>query len=378
MPGGHGRGAARGSPGASGSRFNRRRTPAAASTAGRSRITPEHGQPAQVPRRVPRLRRARSTRSIFPSARGATRSASPGTATTRQPRAWNDRWPSGACGRLRDYGFTTFLAACPRSRYLGFKDGKPELDFTEGDRQMELARQLGFTMPVITYGGVSRPGPVPQGRRRRCRPPASAITASSSRPSSRRSRSMPTRPAGCPSTGTWATSRSATIWSARPRMPKPTAPPSPRGRRCSPRATSFEPARTDDPHFRFAKALHVANLNGHNEPTVELLHDGGRRLGLLQRRQPLDLRRLHVQGRQAVRHEVPPELALERRGRRPLLRRSTAAKTTTPGATPTPDGHLDPVGRVRARHARGTGRLSLPCSRWPAWLTRSTTRRAKP
>jgi hypothetical protein len=37
-------------------------------------------------------------------------------------------------------------------------------------------------------------------------------------------------------------------------------------------ATSFESAKEDDPHCRFAKALHVANLNGHNEPTVELLH----------------------------------------------------------------------------------------------------------
>ena len=45
----------------------------------------------------------------------------------------------------------------------------------------------------------------------------------------------------------------------------------------------------------------------------------GRRLGFLQRRQPLDLRHLHVQGREAVRDEVPALLALERGGGRPVL-----------------------------------------------------------
>ena len=91
-------------------------------------------------------------------------------------------------------------------------------------------------------------------------------------------------------------------------------------------------------------------------PRVNLLHDVGQRLGLLQRRQPLDLRHLHVQGREAVRHEVPALLALERRGRRPVLRaRLPRGRLRLVQRLAGRPAH--PVGRVRAA-ARGAGRLS--------------------
>ena len=85
-------------------------------------------------------------------------------------------------------------------------------------------------------------------------------------------------------------------------------------------ASSFTGNDRKNPHFRLAKALHVVSWNDHDEAAVRLIHEAGSRLGFLQRRQPLDLRHLHVQGREAVRNEVPALLALERGGGRPLLR----------------------------------------------------------
>jgi hypothetical protein len=40
-------------------------------------------------------------------------------------------------------------------------------------------------------------------------------------------------------------------------------------------ATSFNSGKTDDPHYRFAKALHVANINDHNEQSVRMLQASG-------------------------------------------------------------------------------------------------------
>ncbi len=56
------------------------------------------------------------------------------------------------------------------------------------------------------------------------------------------------------------------------------------------------------------------------KPSVNLLHSAGGGLGLLQRREPLDLRHLHVQSGEAVRDEVPALVALERGCGRPVLR----------------------------------------------------------
>ena len=64
--------------------------------------------------------------------------------------AWNRDMERRSMEKLREYGFTTFTGL-PIVRYLGFKDGKPQFDFSEGDRQMALARECGFTMPVVTY-----------------------------------------------------------------------------------------------------------------------------------------------------------------------------------------------------------------------------------
>ena len=73
---------------------------------------------------------------------------------------------------------------------------------------------------------------------------------------------------GCRSTGTWATSRSATTSAAPPRTPRPTAPPSRKGRPGSPRPPASARPRPTIRTIAFAKALHVADLNGHDEESV--------------------------------------------------------------------------------------------------------------
>ncbi len=56
--------------------------------------------------------------------------------------------------KMREYGFTTF-SGIPNITYRGFKDGKPVLDFTAADAQMQQAKALGF-LAVNSYGaGIS-------------------------------------------------------------------------------------------------------------------------------------------------------------------------------------------------------------------------------
>ena len=86
-------------------------------------------------------------------------------------------------------------------------------------------------MPVVTYCAVPRTEHVLQGRGRDAGGGLHRLPPRSSRRCSRRGAgATPTRRAGCRSTGTSATSRSATTWSAAPRMPRRIARRSPRGR----------------------------------------------------------------------------------------------------------------------------------------------------
>ena len=63
---------------------------------------------------------------------------------------WNNELARKSLQKLREYGFTT-CTGLPIVRYDGFKDGKPQLDFSVGDAQMKRLRQAGFDMPVISY-----------------------------------------------------------------------------------------------------------------------------------------------------------------------------------------------------------------------------------
>lgn len=64
--------------------------------------------------------------------------------------AHNAKMSQRSLEKMREYGFTTF-SGVPTIVYCGFQDGKPVLDFSMADRQMELAKELGF-LAVISYG----------------------------------------------------------------------------------------------------------------------------------------------------------------------------------------------------------------------------------
>ncbi len=53
--------------------------------------------------------------------------------------------------KMCEYGFT-FFSGMPIVYYRGHRDGKPVLDFSVADAQMKMARELGFTMGVSSYG----------------------------------------------------------------------------------------------------------------------------------------------------------------------------------------------------------------------------------
>jgi len=139
-------------------------------------------------------------------------------------------------------------------------------------------------------------------------------------------------PAGCRCTGIWATSRSATTCAGPQRTRKRIA------RRCRPgravhRATSFIGDKSDDPHFRLARALHVANLNLHDERAWSASRAGaGWGFTMAAIAGPLARTCTSCQG---IRPEVPLELALERRRGRPYYALD-CRETTTRGATPMP------------------------------------------
>ncbi len=54
--------------------------------------------------------------------------------------------------KLREYGCTSF-SGIPTLRILGWKDGRPEIDFAQADREMAEARAAGFSMLVVNYNG---------------------------------------------------------------------------------------------------------------------------------------------------------------------------------------------------------------------------------
>src|SRR5205814_2805761 len=54
--------------------------------------------------------------------------------------------------RMREYGCTTF-SGIPTLSLRGWKDGKPDIDFSAADQEMADARVAGFHSTVINYNG---------------------------------------------------------------------------------------------------------------------------------------------------------------------------------------------------------------------------------
>ncbi len=65
-------------------------------------------------------------------------------------RSFNNEMSLKSLKKLREYGFTTF-SGIPSVYYRGFKLGRPVLDFTAADPAMKQAKELGF-LAVVAYG----------------------------------------------------------------------------------------------------------------------------------------------------------------------------------------------------------------------------------
>jgi hypothetical protein len=234
------------------------------------KISPQHGAAAEVPLQF-RVRKGTLDAVDLP--------AGPWGHTIGLPwpgpeaREWKERMAVQSLRKLREYGFTSF-SGLPIVSYKGFEDGEPVLDFTVGDAQMRRARQMGFSMPVVSYcpfrgldlyfqdtaamraagfsdysefvkavfGAVQRHarehGWLPVYWNLGDEPIGDALTAAAENAAAYRR----------------AFAEGPPFFTA---------------------ATSFRGSDTADPHYLFAKELHAADLNSHDEAAIELLHGAG-------------------------------------------------------------------------------------------------------
>jgi len=187
--------------------------------------------------------------------------------------AHNDMMVRKSLAKLRAYGFTSF-SGLPIVTYKGFKDGKPLLDFSVGDAQMKAARQAGFAMPVVTYcrfGGLGLYYRDLEQMKTAGFSDYSAFIKAIFRAVQDHAEknnwldvywNLGDEPIGDDLT------RSIANASAYKKA-------FPKGPPYFTAASSFSGSRTDDPHFILSKNLHVANWNGHDEDSVNLIRRSG-------------------------------------------------------------------------------------------------------
>jgi hypothetical protein len=240
---------------------------------GQIRLAGQQGQPATVPVAF-RVFRGKLDPVDIPVGPWDHRIHLPWLGDDPATQAWNNTLERRSMEKLHEYGFTTFTGL-PIIRYLGFKDGKPQFDFSEGDRQMALARQCGFTMPVVSY--VETPGLNLYYR------DEDAMRAAGFSDYSRFLRVVFSAIQAHADAKHWLPVywnlgdepggddlRRAAENAESYRAAFPSGPP------WFTAATSLSTEGSDAAaQLRFAKALHVADLNGHDEEGVRKLHAAG-------------------------------------------------------------------------------------------------------
>jgi hypothetical protein len=240
---------------------------------GQITLTPEHGEPANVPVEY-RVYPGTLDPVDVPAGPFSHTIDTPWPGDDPAAKEWDRTMEERSLRKLREYGFTSFTGM-PVVRYLGFKDGQPRFDFTEGDRQMDLARRCGFTMPVVSYVGM--PGLNLYFK------DEAAMQAAGISDYSQFIKAVFSAIQTHADSAHWlpvywnigdepvgddvrrAAENAEAYKAAFPKGPPSfTAP------------TSLDSAKTDDPHFRFARALSAVSLNGHDEASVrKLQREGG-------------------------------------------------------------------------------------------------------
>jgi len=188
--------------------------------------------------------------------------------------AWNEKSAREGLAKLREYGFTSF-SGMPVVSYRGENDGKPVLDFATGDAQMKLAKEAGFTMPVVNYCPFSGLDLYYED--------AEAMKAAGFTDYSAFIKAVFSAVQKHADAAGWLPvywnladepvgddlTRSAENAAAYRKA-------FPSGLPFFTAATSFTGSDPEDPDFKLAREVHVANLNTHDEPGINMLHkDGG-------------------------------------------------------------------------------------------------------
>ena len=186
---------------------------------------------------------------------------------------WNRSMAAKSLQKLREYGFTT-ASGLPVVGYRGFKNGEPLLDFRQADAQMKLFREHGFRMPVIAYcafHGLDKYHKDEAAMKAAGFTDYAAFIKAIFSAVQKHADQAGWLPVywniGDEPTGD-AVIRSAENAAAY-RQAFPKGPP------FFTAATSFGGTNSKDPHFRFSRALHVADWNLHDEAGVKLQHDAG-------------------------------------------------------------------------------------------------------
>jgi len=187
--------------------------------------------------------------------------------------AYNKAMALKSLRKLRAYGFTSF-SGLPVLAYKGFKDGKPVIDFSAGDAQMNMARQAGFTLPVANYcpfAGLNLYYPSTDPMTRAGFSDYSAFVKAVFTAVQKHAEANNWLPvywnlADEPIGNDLARSiRNAQAY----KKAFPQGPP------FFTAASSFRGSDGSDPHFVLSRNLHVANWNVHDEASVNLLRKAG-------------------------------------------------------------------------------------------------------
>jgi hypothetical protein len=198
----------------------------------------------------------------------------PGEGLDPAVKQWNETMGRRSLEKLRECGFTSF-SGMPTPVYRGFRDGKPQFDFTAADRQMALARQCGFTMPLVNYAhfdglnlyykddaAMRAAGFTDYGEFIR------AVFGAIQEHAEKQNWLPVYWNLGDEPIGDDLRRAAENAEAYRAAFPK--------GPPLFTAATSLSANMPeDDGHFRFARALQVANINLHDEPSLERLHKAG-------------------------------------------------------------------------------------------------------
>lgn len=187
--------------------------------------------------------------------------------------AFNRKLRTDGLLKMREYGFTA-CSGMPMIQYRGFQNGRPILDFTQADAEMQQARQMGF-LALVTYGGGLQGIDA-------YHIDHNQMTAAGMSDYSQFIKRIYSEIQKHAEQNDWlpcyynlcdepigdeltAAAENAEAYRAA----------FPAGSPFFTGASSFKGTNASDPHFRLGKALHAVSWNDHDEDSVALLHKSG-------------------------------------------------------------------------------------------------------